>query len=72
VSRNGSDGIDSGNSVVFGNVADSNTGLGLKLFGVSGYAQNVLRSNNGGNANPQVSGGVETGTNVCATDTTCP
>jgi hypothetical protein len=38
----------------------------------TGYGNNVLTGNNGGNANPQVFGGIEIGTNVCGTDTICP
>jgi hypothetical protein len=36
------------------------------------YKGNTFENNNGGNANPQVSGGIETGTNVCGGNTTCP
>jgi hypothetical protein len=38
----------------------------------SGYANNVLNDNNGGNANPQLFGGVQMGTNICGGDTVCP
>jgi hypothetical protein len=38
----------------------------------SGYANNVLHSNNGGNSNPQLYGGVQMGTNVCGGDAVCP
>jgi hypothetical protein len=72
VTYNGSHGIDAGNSTISGDVASSNTGLGRRLYGSAGYSQNVLTGNNAGNANPQVLGGIETGVNVCATDTTCP
>lgn len=38
----------------------------------AGYVNNVLNDNNGGNANPQLSGGVQMGTNICGGDTVCP
>ena len=54
----------------------SNTLLGFSLAvnvsGASGYANNVLTSNNGGNASAQVPGGVQIGTNACGFNTTCP
>ena len=38
----------------------------------SAYKDNYFDGNNGGNENPQVSGGIEIGTNICGGDTTCP
>ena len=84
VSDNSGDGISTNPGCrVVGNTVHNNTGLGLNLqggaplnpgenAGPSGYADNVIDNNNGGNANAQVSGGVEMGTNVCGGDTTCP
>ena len=57
---------------VIGNGVMGNSGLGLQLFGASGYANNVVSNNNGGNTHPQTSGGVSMGTNVCRGTTTCP
>jgi hypothetical protein len=59
-------------STVTNNTATSNIGLGLRLGSEVGYGGNVVSSNNMGNANPQVSGGIQIGTNLCGTDTTCP
>lgn len=61
----------SGFSTAVGNVVGGNGGFGLSSSS-GGYALNVIRSNNGGNANPQVDGGTEIGTNICGGDTTCP
>jgi len=54
------------------NTASFNSGYGLIVSGSGGYANNVVNSNNGGNTNPQVSGGIQMGTNICGGDTTCP
>ncbi len=59
-------------SLVINSVARSNTDVGLALSSPSGYRSNVLTENNGGNANPQTTGGIEIGSNVCGNDTTCP
>ena len=59
-------------TVVLRNSVSDNTGFGLRLGPANGYANNVLTNNNGGNANPQVLGGIEIGTNLCGSDTTCP
>ena len=59
-------------SLVINSIARGNTIWGLALVGGSGYRSNVFTSNNGGDANAQVSGGLQLGTNVCGTDTTCP
>lgn len=67
---NGGFGISGSN--VTNSTATSNVLVGLSLGATAGYAQNVVNSNNGGNAFPQVTGGIQTGTNVCGGDTTCP
>jgi len=59
-------------SLVTNSVARGNTSLGLVLVGGSGYRSNVLTGNNGGDANAQVSGGFQLGSNVCGTDLVCP
>ncbi len=67
--ENGAAGIDAlGGSTVIGNRASFNTGAGIQLIGGSGYTDNVVTKNTGGT----IVGGVEMGTNVCNTDTTCP
>jgi hypothetical protein len=74
--QNFESGIQSSGGAVIGNSATLNKQFGLDLsLGQSGYANNVLTGNNGGDdapANPQVSGGIQMGTNVCGTDTICP
>jgi parallel beta-helix repeat protein len=63
----------SSGSLIESNSVTSNGGVGLSLaIGGSGYLQNVLSDNNGGNANPQVSGGIELGKNLCGLDAICP
>lgn len=75
---NGLDGIFVGEGgTALGNMARRSTRLGLRMFvtgaGISGgYAHNALTGNNGGDANPQVEGGIELGTNLCGADTICP
>lgn len=62
-------------SLLADNAITSNGGLGAVLNysgSTAGFAGNQLYGNNGGNANPQLSGGVSIGANVCATNTTCP
>jgi len=55
------------------NTMTRNINTGLNVSSGSGYANNVISNNNGGNVNPQVSGtGVEMGGNVCGFNTTCP
>jgi hypothetical protein len=58
-------------AVVIGNSAVINGGFALVTSG-AGYAQNNFDSNNGGNTNPQVQGGIEIGINICGGDTVCP
>ncbi len=59
-------------SSVLGNTVKGSNNFGLLLAPDTGYANNVLTRNNGGSANPQVSGGVEIGINLCGENTTCP
>jgi hypothetical protein len=59
-------------SRVVNSVTRGNTSFGLVLSGASGYGSNVISGNNGGNINPQVSGGFQLGTNICGAGTTCP
>jgi hypothetical protein len=54
------------------NSATGNVGFGMRMDAIWGYAGNVLTDNNGGNANPQLTGGVSMGTNLCGGDTVCP
>lgn len=71
--RNAGSGITSADAAI-GNTAQDNGGFGLNLGATAGYTNNVLTGNNGGNANPQVTGGIQmpAGSNVCGTDTVCP
>jgi parallel beta-helix repeat protein len=65
---NAGDGIECGSGCsVVGNAASHNSGLGLRLGSTAGYVHNVLSFN----ANPQVSGGIQMGANVCGT-ALCP
>jgi hypothetical protein len=68
-------GVSGAVSLLIDNAITSNGDLGAVLnYGGStaGFAGNQLWNNNGGNANPQMSGGVSIGANVCGLDTTCP
>lgn len=58
-------------AVVQGNVVTGAGGLGLEA-GDSAFGDNLFADNNGGNANPQTSGGISTGGNVCGTTLGCP
>ncbi len=69
---NANSGIHSNIGTMIGNTAVGNGSYGLDLTSGGGYVNNVLAGNNGGSANPQVSGGFEMGTNVCGANTTCP
>ncbi len=61
------------NTVLIGNTATDNLSGGLEVGAGSGYANNVVNGNHGGNAFQQVYGNpLQTGTNVCGGDTTCP
>jgi hypothetical protein len=59
-------------SLVINSVARGNGAFGLTLIGPGGYRSNVLTGNNGGDANAQVSGGLQLGPNVCGIDLVCP
>ena len=59
-------------SLVINSVARGNTSFGLAFAGPGGYRSNVLTGNNGGDANAQVSNGLQLGSNVCGTDLVCP
>ena len=59
--------------LVLESVMNNNSNVGLLAAAGSGYGQNVLSDNNGGDVNAQVSGaGSEIGVNVCGANTTCP
>lgn len=62
-------------SLLVDNVITSNGNLGAILNysgSLTGFSGNQLYDNNGGNGNPQMSGGVSIGTNICGGDTSCP
>jgi len=59
------------NSTVLQNTVTGNGDFGLFLNSRTGYAQNVI-AENGTITGPQVSGGIQMGTNVCGSDTICP
>ena len=59
-------------STVIGNTARGNRTAGLLAIAAAGYTNNVFNDNNGGNGNPQVSGGTEMAPNICGGDLTCP
>lgn len=59
-------------ALVAHNAAWNNDEFGLSASGDCGYVDNSFAANNGGNSNPQVSGGVDLGSNLCGTDTSCP
>lgn len=78
VSGNRGVGIRVQSGTVIGNVVTVNAGIGLELGAVFdsgtetvGYVHNVVRRNNGGDANPQVTGGVQMGGNICG-EALCP
>jgi len=67
---NGQNGIEAVESTVLGNAAFDNVSYGLSSLNNGGYANNVFSYNNGNG--DQVTGGNETGFNVCGADTICP
>ena len=83
---NGTIGIDNenGGSLIEDNVIVGNIGGGVNLRGATAFdpaglpttlSGNQILLNNGGNMQPQITGPgtlIETSTNVCGTDTTCP
>lgn len=72
VTDNGGDGIRGfPGGLLIGNTIYNNTGFAMTLND-AGYVSNAIGQNNGGNANPQVNGGVELGENLCATNANCP
>lgn len=58
-------------SILSGNIVSTNLLHGLVLTSNTRYFDNVIDNNNGGNANPQVSGGTQMGANTCGTGP-CP
>lgn len=69
----GTIGIHAANSVVRDNTVRFASGFGMELIGSSsGYVNNVLTNNNGGDASLQLSGGLQMGTNICGGSTLCP
>jgi hypothetical protein len=59
-------------SIYTGNVFAVNAGVGLNIAaGAARYTDNLFDGNNGGNANPQVSGGTHDGANTCG-GAACP
>jgi hypothetical protein len=70
---NGNTGVRvSDGSIVTNTLIRGHPSFGLAVTGLAGYGSCVLTGNNGGDANPQVSGGLQIGTNVCGSDTVCP
>jgi hypothetical protein len=69
---NGSYGIFANSGTVVQSVMRSNVSYGLVASSEVGYGQNDISLNNGGNGNPQVSGGLQVASNVCGGDLTCP
>jgi hypothetical protein len=53
------------------NIATQNGGPGLSLRTGDAYRGNALRANNGGSDNPQVTGGLSLGSNLCG-NAACP
>ena len=70
--RNGARGISVASATILGNAIYNNVEYGIYGYGTAGYGDNNLYVNNGGNANPQVSGADEIGHNLCGGDATCP
>jgi hypothetical protein len=67
--ENGTAGIYARNgSLVIDNVVRRNDGFGLDGAASTAYSGNALT----GNVSGEVSGGIQIGTNLCGTDTTCP
>ncbi len=76
VSENDEGVLGRGGVTLIGNTAHENTSYGFLLNSIAGYKNNVLTANNGNgfgsNANPEVSGGIQIGQNLCGSDTVCP
>jgi hypothetical protein len=67
-------GVQGALSLLVDNAITSNAGVGAALNNsgsTPGYGGNQFFNNNGGNANPQVTGGVSIGTNICGA-AVCP
>ena len=58
-------------SLVSNSIARNNGQEGFRM-GSGAYRSNVLTENNGGNANPQVTLGIQIGPNLCGTNLVCP
>jgi hypothetical protein len=71
-SGNGDFGVDAFASTITGNTIRTNEGFGLNASANTGYGHNHFSNNNGGDANPQVSSGLEIAPNVCGGDLICP
>jgi len=65
-------GVSSGAGSIFsGNIFGVNAGVGVFATAAARYSDNLFDANNGGNANPQIVGGSQAGTNTCGT-VACP
>jgi hypothetical protein len=67
-------GLAGGVSLAIDNAIEANGSYGAQFNyspTVTGYVGNHLSANNGGNANPQLTGGLSLGTNICV-NATCP
>jgi hypothetical protein len=74
VRHNKRHGINSFGSTVLGNTVTRNGGTGLNLGDATGYGNNQISGNAGGNQNPQISldeSGFEIAPNVCGGNLTC-
>jgi hypothetical protein len=58
-------------SVISGSVIATNMSFGLVMSSNTRYVDNLIDNNNGGIANPQISGGTHTGDNTCGS-APCP
>ena len=58
-------------SIISGNIVSTNLSYGMALTTNSRYTDNVIDNNNGGNGNPQISGGTAAGVNTCGS-APCP
>jgi hypothetical protein len=61
----------SSGSIISGSIIETNLSLGLFVSSNTRYVDNLIDNNNGGNANQQVSGGTQSGTNTCG-GAACP
>lgn len=74
IRRNGGIGVFGTGVTLVGNSVFENDGYGFYMSNgdIGAYGGNHLNANNGGNGNPQVSGGDQMGANVCGGDAVCP